>query len=523
MGVERELKLEGDPSDLRRLLQDPAIAGGLKGRPKRKRLTTTYYDTEDAILRERFGMSLRVRKDGRRRIQTVKRERRADGVMFARDEWEMAIEGEVPDAARLTDPALADIVAVLTAHPVVPVVRSEIRREVVDLAWTDEHGRSAVVNLSLDEGRIAAGDGEVPVGELELELVEGEPACLFSLALRCADIVPVRFGTQGKWERGFRLHTGRSPEPEKALRPVLSADANIEEVMVASFAAALRQWLGNEAAVQDGRDPEGVHQMRVALRRLRSLLTVFKDLIPDAQRKALSAELRTVVQALGPARDLDVFETELLAPVLDARPDDRSLSALRDLAATARARAYDQARAAVAERSYGRTLLRLSAWLDMRGWRLGADAVDAEQLAMPPVEAASALLDKALRKVLRRGRRFARLSPPERHKVRIALKKLRYAADAVSDLFDPDLVKPYARRLSRLQDHMGRFNDAFVAGELVNGLLEDHALPAAARQEAAKGGGLVAGWHAHAAVADEPELRSAWKAFKRAEPFWRKP
>jgi inorganic triphosphatase YgiF len=522
MGVERELKLEGDPEDLRRLLQEPAIAAGLKGRPKRKRLATVYYDTEDAILRERFGMSLRVRKDGRRFIQTVKRERRADGVMFARDEWEMPVEGEAPDPTRLTDPALADVVSVLITHPVVPVIRTEIRREIVDLVWTDEHGSSAVVNLSLDEGRIAAGDGEVPVGELELELVEGEPACLFSLALRCADIVPVRFGTQGKWERGFRLRTGLAPEPEKAERPVLSAASNIEAVMVASFAAALRQWLGNEGAVQDGRDPEGIHQMRVALRRLRSLLTVFKDLIPKAQRKALSAELRAVVQALGPARDLDVFETELLAPVIEARQDDRSLSALRELAGTARERANAQARASVSERSYGRTLLRLSAWLDMRGWRLGADAAGAEQLAMPPVEAAGTVLDKALRKVLRRGRRFADLSPPERHKVRIALKKLRYAADAVSDLFDPGLVKPYARRLSRLQDHMGRFNDAFVAGELVDGLLEDAALPAAARQEAAKGGGLVAGWHAHAAVADEPELLDAWKAFKRAEPFWRK-
>jgi triphosphatase len=522
MGVERELKLEGDPSDLRRLLQEPAIMGGLKGRPKRKRLTTTYFDTEDAILREQFGMSLRVRKDGRRRIQTVKRERRADGVMFARDEWEMPIAGDVPDASRLTDPDLADVVAVLASHAVVPVVQSEILREAADLVWTDEHGRSAVVNLSLDEGRVTAGDREARVGELELELVEGEPACLFSLALRCADLVPVRFGTLGKWERGFRLRSGRPPEPEKAERPVLSADSNIEEVMVASFGAALRQWLGNEAAVQDGRNPEGIHQMRVALRRLRSLLTVFKDLIPDAQRSSLSAELREVVQALGPARDLDVFETELLAPVLDARPDDPSLAALRELAGTARASAYGRAHAAVAERSYGRTLLRLSAWLDMRGWRLGADAAGAEQLAMPPVEAAGVLLDKALRKVLRRGRRFAGLSPAERHKVRIALKKLRYAGDAVSDLFDPALVKPYARRLSRLQDHMGRFNDAYVAGELVDGLLKDEALPAAARQDSAKGGGLVAGWHAHAAVADEPELQRAWKAFKRAEPFWRK-
>ena len=90
----------------------------------------------------------------------------------------------------------------------------------------------------------------------------------------------------------------------------------------------------------------------------------------------------------------------------------------------------------------------------------------------------------------------------------------------VAGLFDADRVKPYNKRLSQLQDHMGRFNDAFVAGALVDRLLGDGGLPAATRQAAAKGAGMVAGWHAHAAVADEPELIDAWRAFKRAEPFW---
>ncbi|WP_027133982.1 CYTH and CHAD domain-containing protein [Geminicoccus roseus] len=521
MGVERELKLEGKPDDLRKLLREPVIATGLRSRPKRKRLVTTYFDTPDGTLRDEFGMSLRVRRDGRRWLQTVKRERRADGVLFSRDEWEMPIAGETPDPTRLTDPALAEVVAILTSREVVPIVRTEIRRDQVDLDWADEHGRVAVVNLSLDDGRIEAGGNGIEVGELELELVEGDPSCLFSLALRCADIVPIRFGTLGKWERGCRLLAGDSPQPEKAERPTISPACNIEEVMIASFGAALRQWLGNEAAVQDGSDPEGIHQMRVALRRLRSLLTLFKGLIPDAQRSSLSAELRIVVQGLGPARDLDVFQSELLPPVIEARPGDPSSLALQAVAEAARKAAYQDAQAMIADRAYGRTLLRFSAWLDMRAWRMGSDAVGVDQLAMPSVEAASALLDKALRKVLRRGRGFADLSPPERHEVRIALKKLRYGADAFSGLFDPEEVKPYARRLSRLQDHMGRFNDAAVTGTIVDRLMDDASLPLAKRHEAARGGGLVIGWHAHAAVADEPELLAAWRAFKHAKPFWR--
>ncbi|WP_222182008.1 CYTH and CHAD domain-containing protein [Geminicoccus harenae] len=520
MGVERELKLEGRAEDLRKLLVDPAVADGLKGRPTRRRLAATYYDTPEGTLRRELGMSLRVRKEGRRWVQAVKREPTGDGVLLARDEWEVQVAGEAPEPARFTDPELADLVQAATGRELVAIVRTDIRRETVDLGWTDEHGRSAVVNLALDQGRIEADGRAEEVSELELELVEGDPACLYALALRCAELAPVRFVTQSKWQRGVRLHDRLVPQPVKAERPELAADANIETVMVAAFGAALRQWVGNEAAVLDGRDPEGIHQMRVALRRLRSLLTVFKDLIPPAQRKSLSGELRTVVKALGPARDLDVFEAELLAPVLAARAGEPSLSALHELATSARARAYDEAHAMVASRDYGRTLLRLSAWLAMRGWRVGADAAGADQLAMPATQAAAALLDKALRKVRRRGRHFAGLAPDERHEVRIALKKLRYAADAVADLFDPDRVKPYNKRLSQLQDHMGRFNDAFVAGALVDRLLGDAGLPAATRQAAAKGAGMVAGWHAHAAVADEPELIDAWRAFKRAEPFW---
>ncbi|HEX2527040.1 MAG TPA: CYTH and CHAD domain-containing protein [Geminicoccus sp.] len=521
MGVERELKLEGDPADLRRLLQEPMIAAGMQGKPKHKQLVTTYYDTEDCWLREACGISLRVRRDGRRWLQTVKRERRSEGVLFARDEWEMPIASELPDPALLTDPELADVVSAITARGVVPIVRSEIRRDVADLRWTDEHGRTGVVNLALDEGTIHAGGRQAAVGELELELVEGDPACLFSLALRCADLVPVRFGTLAKWERGFRLHAGLPPRPEKAERPVITPDSNIEEVMIASIAAAMRQWLGNEAAVQHGGDPEGVHQMRVALRRLRSLLTLFKDLIPEAQRRSLSAELREIVQALGAARDLDVFETELLRPVAEARPQDPAPAALRSLVEQARVAAYAKAHAKVGERSYARAVLRLSAWLDMRGWRTGFDSSSADQLAMPAAEAAASILEKALRKVLRQGRGFAELSPPERHEVRIALKKLRYGADAFAGLFDEDRVKPYLRRLSRLQDHMGRFNDAAVAGATADSLLSDPGLRAADPALAARGGGLVVGWHGHAALADEPELVAAWRAFKNAEPFWR--
>ena len=522
MGFERELKLQGRLEDLRGLLSDPSIAGFMQGRPKRKRLAATYYDTEDGVLRSVHGMSLRVRREGRRLVQTVKRESDGHGLLMARGEWEMQLDREAPDPTRLTDPALTDLVTTLATRELVPISRTDIRRETVDLDWTDEQGRHAVVNLALDDGKIDAEGASGDVAELELELVEGDPACLFSLALHMADLAPIRFGTQGKWERGFRLAAGLSPEPLKAIEPHLSSRMNIEEVMIASFEASLRQWLGNEAAIRETDNPHAIHQMRIALRRLRSLLTLFKQLIPDAQGQSLSAELRTIVHALGEARNLDVFKADLLAKVQEARPSDLAPQALQPLLEQARSQAYDHAKRMIADRSYGRTLLRLAAWLELRGWRVGVDAPDAGRLAKAPRAAAAAMLDKALRKVKHRGRGFAGLPAPRRHEVRIALKKLRYGAEAFRDLFKSDEVKAYGKRLSHLQDLMGRYNDAALTGEIVRGLLADPSSSAAERHAAAMAGGLVVGWHAHAVRADEAELLDAWKAFRHARPFWRK-
>ena len=523
MGVEHELKLQGRPEDLQRLLREPAITAALHGRPKRQRLAATYYDTEDGRLRTAHGMSLRVRREGKSYVQTVKHEGKANGVLLSRDEWEMPLDDDRPDPTRLTDPALADLVATLTADGIVPIARTDIRRDTVDLDWSDEHGRTAVVNLALDEGTIEAGGRSTEVGELELELVEGDPACLFALALRFAEIVPLRFGTQGKWQRGVRLHAGLAAEPAKAQRPALHAQMNIEEVMTAAIAAALHQWLANEAAVLESADPEAIHQMRVALRRLRSLLTLFKGLIPEAQRTSLSAELRAIVQALGATRDLDVFASEMVGSVRRTRPDDPSIEALGELACKAKVDAQGHAQAMLASSTYGRTALRMTAWLELRGWRVGPDAPSADRLAESAVPAAAAVLDRGLHKIKHRGKGFADLAPPERHKVRIACKKLRYGADAFAGLFDAHAAKPYLKRLSHLQDLMGRFNDAILCGKMVDRLLGDPEAPVTARREAALGGGLVVGWHAHATKADEAGLLEAWRAFKHAKPFWRTP
>ncbi|WP_159710652.1 CYTH domain-containing protein, partial [Geminicoccus flavidas] len=128
MGVERELKLEGRAEDLRKLLADPVVADSLKGLPARRRLVATYYDTPEGTLRRELGMSLRVRKEGRRWVQAVKCEPAGDGVPLARGEWEVQVSGEAPELARFTDPELAELVQAANGRELVAIVRTDIRR-----------------------------------------------------------------------------------------------------------------------------------------------------------------------------------------------------------------------------------------------------------------------------------------------------------------------------------------------------------------------------------------------------------
>jgi triphosphatase len=281
-----------------------------------------------------------------------------------------------------------------------------------------------------------------------------------------------------------------------------------------------QQWCANEAAALDGSDPEGVHQMRVAIRRLRSALSVFGRLFAPDQRARLSGEAKTILSSLGPARDWDVFLSELLAPLSAARPDDAGVARLAEAAQAARARGYGEARAAIRARSYTRYMLQLGHWIEACGWRAQATERGADWLDRPTGEFAAHLLGKRQRKALKLGRHFEQLSAEERHKVRIALKKLRYATEFFETLYAKKESKPYLAALKDLQDRLGHLNDVAVAERLIGTLVGD-ADGSAYACGIGWGGGLVLGWHARGVAEIEPATVRAWQEFAELEPFWR--
>ncbi|MBS1222176.1 MAG: inorganic triphosphatase, partial [Proteobacteria bacterium] len=230
--------------------------------------------------------------------------------------------------------------------------------------------------------------------------------------------------------------------PIKASPVQLDADSRSEDAFVAIIGACLRHAEANRPAVLDGQ-MEGVHQMRVAFRRLRSGLRIFRPLIPREASAAPVEDIRWLNGFLGPARDWDVFLDEGMVPMLAHFPRKRGLSLFRTKAETIRQTHYRTLREALADPRYQRLTQGLADWLDDRAWREALDDERRERLARPALDFATPLLGRDHRRVEKQGAAFAELSAADRHRLRIRIKELRYALDFFSSLYPAAPVKAY--------------------------------------------------------------------------------
>ncbi|MGE5768500.1 MAG: CHAD domain-containing protein, partial [Bacteroidota bacterium] len=519
--VETELKLRGNPAALERLWLAPPLRDPGAAPPKVKLLENVYYDTVDLRLRKR-GLAFRIRRDGGRFVQTVKTGDTAASAVMRRGEWEAELTSPDPQPDLVDDPALRGALGLLMPGELRPIFTTRVRREVVELNGTDNLGRTKVIEVAFDRGEIEAAGAREPLAEIELELREGPPGALFELALALQEVAPTQVETRSKSARGYALATGRRPAWVRAEPLNLAAAMTADDALAAVLGACLRHWTANEAAALDGGDPEGVHQLRIGLRRFRSALAVFGDLLPPDQLAWLKAEAKWALNALGPARDWDVFLADLLAPLEAARPDDPDLAALRAAAILRQAEAYGALRAELATPRYTRFLLRLGGWLEDRGWRASElTAGQRSALGQPITGLADALLARRHRQALKRGKGFAKLPTPERHELRIAVKKLRYATEFFRGLYPAKRSRDYLAALRDLQESLGHLNDVAVAEHLLVNLTEA-APPGSGARQVERAVGKVIGWYDRALMDVEPEMRHTWKSFAATDPFWNK-
>jgi CHAD domain-containing protein len=500
--LELGLSLDAIP----RLRRHPLLAALTQGRPRRSRERAIYYDTPDLAL-ARAGIALCIRRVARLAVQSVAR-LDAGG----RAPADTVVASDVPDLESIPDDALrAQIEACVAGKPLVAAFEVDLTRE---LRVLREDGNE--IHFSLDSGSVKTPHGLAPVCSLALDTRAGDPAYVVQLALELLDALPLRADVQHPAASARAMLLGESARPRKAEPVEVAADATLEALLVACVDACLRQIVANEAPAALGADSEGVHQMRVGLRRLRSLLSFFAPVLPARQRSGLRSLLRPLASALGPARDLDVFAEEWLAPALAARPDDAGLATLDAHVRVLRKEQAEVVRHALESVHFPRLVLEIRHWVASHAWREQVLSADSAALFAPARDFAARRLERRHRKTRRALRGVGNASAAQRHALRIEAKQLRYAAELTASLFSGRRARRYVRRLAALQDALGVANDAVVAERLAFEI----AGPDPAAQRAA---GFVTGWAAHAAHAEIERLAGLAERFADASRFWPRP
>jgi len=208
MGNETELKFEVAPQDLRKLKASRTLN---RGTSKDEKLVSVYFDTPKHKL-ARNGVSLRVRHNGNKRIQTVKAGGR-DG-SITRGEWQREIKGDIPDLRKTHDTPLAALLTKKLKRKVKPIFETRIHRASIPIRKNGSR-----IEVALDNGQIRASRQSAPISELELELKDGRASDAFKLARALAKRVPITLSLKSKAERGYErstMHQRGSFAPRKS-------------------------------------------------------------------------------------------------------------------------------------------------------------------------------------------------------------------------------------------------------------------------------------------------------------------
>jgi inorganic triphosphatase YgiF len=505
--VETELKLALSPSVAESVFSVPALKRNGVGNPKSQRLVTTYYETREKDLARR-GVSLRIRQENGKRIQTVKATGDG-GVANSRGEWEWPVERATPDLGLLKDAPVAKLLADVAEDRLEPAVVTDVVRTTRNL---DVDGD--IVEAALDQGSIVAGEAKEDVRELELELREGTPASLYRLALELNSAVPFDIEVESKAARGFRLMDGSPPRASKPSATRLSPDDSAIQALRAIVKETLGHLLANQPAALAG-DPEGVHQVRIAVRRIRSALRLFSPHIESHAMRLFEDELRHVGRTIGEARDWDVFCDEILPQVSETAEARKFAEMMRTPAEARRAAAHESCVRQLQNPSFRTLVLGLAAWIEEG--RENSDQVGDKALNRDIEDIAEKLLDGLDAKATKRGRAVrADAEAAELHPLRKSLKKLRYSVEFLESIYRPEKAKRFLRRLKKLQDALGEINDVAMAARLAEGLAAEKHLELAPSVAAISLSRGRAGRHALKALA------KSWQAYCDEPRFWRR-
>lgn len=517
---EIELKLRVAPEDIAVLKNHPSFADAFHD-STHETLDSIYFDSDDQFLRD-HGLTLRVRHIGDKRVQTIKSVNKGSD-WFERLEWEQSIEGDQPDLTRVMDTALGPILTDDVRNALKPIFETRIERTAYHL-----NGNNTAIAMAVDEGQIVATDSSCPVSEIELELEHGNPADLFKIARAINDAVPAQLDVKSKSERGYELVEKTPVAAEKACDPELRPGMSTGQAFTLIGRSCLRHLIANISATKNGQF-EALHQMRVALRRLRAAMSLFSDIVSDDRINGVKNELRWLAREFGPARDLDTLLIEVITPLRKQHVNERGLLSIRKMFARQRLKSYRRVQEAVQSARFRTLVLDTAEWVEVGPWSMSDDPLIRSRREMPIESHAAEQLSRRCKRIRRRGAKIGDLNPEQLHRLRIQVKKARYAVEFFSNVYQgKKAVKRCKKVLSslvQLQNRLGGINDIVTRKALFAEIIANPrpGLTAEQNRQRAFAAGLIIGNQQAQIHQLLDRARKAHSRFKREKAFWKLP
>jgi len=513
MPVETELKLRIAPSQLDRLKRHAFLKKISVSKPVTSRLFNIYFDTPGLDLYG-DGMALRLRDSGRKWFQTLKGGGSVHAGLHQRNEWEIEVSGPTLDFSKNK--------TVDWDEHLRPALRRKLRQAfITDFFRTTRilEFKGSTIELCIDHGMISIEDHSLPICELELELKSGEPGKLIEMALAILEAVPVELESVSKAEKGYRLLSNLELHPSNGVVPKYSKKDSLPDVLRQLTWSCLQQYQDNLPGVMGygnlaKEGAEYLHQMRVALRRLRVVMWMMKKISEDEYLAELYKDVTAMGVNLGRVREWDVFIMKILEPLCRSLPKHEGLKMFLEQCERKREEYYDDLREDVQVRQRQRLLLRFSSWMNGDYWER---EVWQQEESMNTREFAIHRLSKLSKRFKSKSHRLKNKHPEQLHALRILAKKLRYSSEFLAPSFDKRRSKQFLAALGKLQEVLGKINDIEVSDRLLGALKET-----SARTEDQDVFSLIKEWIDQSARDLHVDLRKSLKKATEQPDFWNK-
>jgi triphosphatase len=504
--METELKLRcTDESVWEKIMSAEALAAvATPGSEVTQHLEARYFDTPSHAL-QKAKLAYRLRREGETWVATVKGGGSSKGGLHARLEWNVSVPDGEPEIGVFSHTEIGLRLQEVVGDEILePILITSFERRKVDAVMPD----GSTIEVAADKGTIIAGENTAPILEIELELKTGQPVALFMLGAALAREYPLLPEPDSKFYRGLLLAGLSTEHLKKNVLPQVDKTKSIGDALSVLLVDLITQVLtAQKAFLENPEHPEMAHELRISLRRLRSVLAFSEPLTVTKRHVWYQDELRKLGQKIAMMRELDVAYASWQQLMDNKIADQNAKTFLGDILVEKRNQEMENV---VSQFKAGLTTsLLLELWAELldKDWQqvIAYDHTTKEYVI--------GSITSWLKKV-RKEETVVWTDAESVHNLRLEIKKIRYVVEVMQPIFGES--SRLIEQLTKLQDTLGVISDARGTEVLIKALLRGKSSKAIQLEA-----GMLIGWQARECLSLHKKLNKYWKKFNRIAGKWK--